>query len=352
MGPTAADMEPRAPQTGAPIPDWPVRDEMGQVQSLKDACEGHHALILFIARPASPGAGQALTSLARVGHERPVEFLRIAVLPMETRGAEVIKLARKGVKMLVLLNEQTTFDEKKITWAVTDKAARITGSGQARPGEISRLVGQLKTGGADAGTGASDSPRSITAPVLIVPEVLEQSLCKRLIAHFDKSEHTPSGVLDLSGKTPQWRPDPAVKQRRDLQLEDPELIGAVERAIAARVLPQIRKAFNYVVTHHEPFKLVRYDTGSGYFRPHRDNETRDTQYRRFAMTINLNTGEYDGGGLEFPEFGDALYRPPLGGGIVFSCSLLHEATDITRGSRYAILVFFYNPGDGLTSPRA
>ena len=65
------------------------------------------------------------------------------------------------------------------------------------------------------------------------------------------------------------------------------------------------------------------------------------------MTINLNTGDYEGGAVEFPEYGDKTYRPPRGGAIVFSCSLLHEATDVTRGSRYAVLCFFYNPSDGL-----
>jgi predicted 2-oxoglutarate/Fe(II)-dependent dioxygenase YbiX len=60
------------------------------------------------------------------------------------------------------------------------------------------------------------------------------------------------------------------------------------------------------------------------------------------VTINLNAGGYDGGDLRFPEFGGRTYRAPTGGAVVFSCSLLHEATPVTRGTRYAFLPFLYD----------
>jgi predicted 2-oxoglutarate/Fe(II)-dependent dioxygenase YbiX len=49
--------------------------------------------------------------------------------------------------------------------------------------------------------------------------------------------------------------------------------------------------------------------------------------------------------LRFPEFGQQLYQPPRGGALVFSCSLLHEATPVTRGQRYAYLPFLYTDAD-------
>ncbi len=60
------------------------------------------------------------------------------------------------------------------------------------------------------------------------------------------------------------------------------------------------------------------------------------------MTLNLNATEYDGGDLVFPEFGPRPYRAPTGAAVVFSCSLLHEATPVTRGKRYAYLPFLYD----------
>src|SRR5690606_16138476 len=80
----------------------------------------------------------------------------------------------------------------------------------------------------------------------------------------------------------------------------------------------------------------------GYFRPHRDNRSFGTAHRRFAVSINLNAGDFDGGDLRFPEFGGRTYRPPTGGAVVFCCSLLHEATPVTRGRRYAFLPFLYD----------
>ena len=329
------------------MPDWPIRDGQGRPTNLQSLCEGHRSLVLCIARPGSPSARQAIKRLAKLADKQSPSLLRVVILPHDTPGAEVVNLAGDGITVAVLLSPETAFAEQKLAWALSDKATRIKESGHVRPADVGRLAGLLDSHSLPAARSQGD-PASETAPVLIVPDVLEKSLCKRLIDHFEAADFHPSGVLDLSGKTPQWSPDPAVKQRQDLMLEDSGLIRELETAVAARVLPQIRKCFHYVVTHHEPFKLVRYDTGSGYFRPHRDNETPDTEYRRFAMTINLNTGEYDGGAVEFPEFGSNTYRPPRGGAIVFSCSLLHEATDVTRGSRYAVLCFFYNPSDNLT----
>jgi predicted 2-oxoglutarate/Fe(II)-dependent dioxygenase YbiX len=86
-----------------------------------------------------------------------------------------------------------------------------------------------------------------------------------------------------------------------------------------------------------------YDSSSGgYFRAHRDNTTKGTAHRRFAVTINLNVGEYEGANLVFPEFGSRAYCAPTGGAVVFSCSLLHEVLPVTKGRRYAFLPFLYD----------
>ncbi|MGH8127485.1 MAG: 2OG-Fe(II) oxygenase [Gammaproteobacteria bacterium] len=349
MPQNTVDSSERIFASGALVPAWPVRDENGAPTDLRTLIEGQSAILLCVARPTSPKLRQAVKRLAELGNRLAQPPLRVAVLPSTTQGEDVVAMARDGVRIVVLREPQELGDERQPTWAVTDKAARVLRSGRTKPAEISRLAMHLETPKLATRSNA-DQPRSATAPVLMIPDVFNTALCKRLIAHFEQSETHPSGVLDLSGPEPEWRPDPAIKQRRDMRLEDATLIREFEQAMAARVLPEIRKSFQYAVTHHEPFKLVRYDTGSGYFRPHRDNETRDTDYRRFAMTLNLNTGDYEGGALQFPEFGETLYRPPRGGAIVFSCSLLHEATDVTRGSRYVALGFFYNPTDGLGVP--
>jgi predicted 2-oxoglutarate/Fe(II)-dependent dioxygenase YbiX len=59
------------------------------------------------------------------------------------------------------------------------------------------------------------------------------------------------------------------------------------------------------------------------------------------MSVNLNTEEFEGGELRFPEYGDQRYRPDTGAAIVFSSSLLHEALNVTSGRRFVLLAFLF-----------
>jgi predicted 2-oxoglutarate/Fe(II)-dependent dioxygenase YbiX len=63
------------------------------------------------------------------------------------------------------------------------------------------------------------------------------------------------------------------------------------------------------------------------------------------MTLNLNVGEYTGGFLRFPEYAPHGYKGDSGTAIIFSCSLLHEATTVISGQRFALLSFFYGNED-------
>jgi len=82
----------------------------------------------------------------------------------------------------------------------------------------------------------------------------------------------------------------------------------------------------------ERYLVVCYEAQTGGdFNAHRDNTTKGTAHRRFAVSINLNAEGFTGGDLAFPEFGQARYKPPTGGACVFSCSLLHEASPIIQG---------------------
>lgn len=347
----------RAPRTetrspifvvGTMLPRTGVRDDTGRPTELLAALEGRPAVLVCLPRPHSPASRQAARRFAALEFPQ-LQPARALLLPPATRGADAAELAGLGLKIFVALDDAGfPADEHALSWTAADAAGRVLAVGELRPNQLSQLAARMRAAFA-APESAPGAPLSRTAPVLMVADVLAPELCARLVEHFERGESHPSGILDLSGPQPEWRPDPAVKRRRDLMLEDPGLIQELEASVAARVLPEIRKCFQYRVTHHEPFKLVCYDEGSGYFRPHRDNETSDTHHRRFAMTINLNTGDYEGGALQFPEFGPATYRPPRGGAIVFSCTLLHEATDVVRGRRYVLLGFFYNPDDGLAA---
>ena len=183
-----------------------------------------------------------------------------------------------------------------------------------------------------------------SAPVLLVPQLFEREFCRELMALYDRHGGQDSGYMtsDASGKTVGVI-DYGRKRRRDYQIDDAEARQGVRARIERRLVPEVRKAFQFRANFIERYIVACYDAGEGgYFRPHRDNTTKGTAHRRFAVTINLNAEDYDGGDLCFPEFGRESYRAPSGGAIVFSCSLMHEALPVTRGRRYAVLPFLYD----------
>lgn len=190
-----------------------------------------------------------------------------------------------------------------------------------------------------------DPPQRVcgTAPVLVVPRVFEPDFCRTLSDYYDRRGGEPSGFMRDVGGLTRLLSDPAHKRRRDCSIEDDALRKACAVRIVRRLLPEIERAFHFRVTRMERYIVAVYDgSEEGHFRAHRDNTTRGTAHRRFAVSLFLNTGAYDGGYLRFPEYGSGLYTAPVGGAVVFSCSLLHEATPVTRGRRVMFLPFLYD----------
>lgn len=182
----------------------------------------------------------------------------------------------------------------------------------------------------------------LVAPVLVVPRVFTPDLCRRLIAYYDAEGGKASGVMrDIEGRTVGVL-DP-MKSRKDVTVVAPELKSEIIGALQTCLLPMIARTYHFSATRLERYLIACYDAQEGgYFRPHRDNLSMGTAHRKFAVSINLNAEDFEGGDLRFPEFGTRTYRPPTGGAVVFACGLLHEATPVTRGRRYAVLPFLYD----------
>ncbi|MGB0956491.1 MAG: 2OG-Fe(II) oxygenase [Panacagrimonas sp.] len=181
------------------------------------------------------------------------------------------------------------------------------------------------------------------APVLVVPHVFEPRLCEQLIAYYDETGGEDSGFMrDVDGKTTRII-EHGHKRRRDRLIDAEDVRKACLARIRARLIPQIEKAYQFKATRMERYLVACYSAEeSGHFRPHRDNTTKGTAHRRFAVSLFLNSGQYEGGFLRFPEYGPGLYSAPLGGAVVFSCSMLHEAMAVTKGKRYMFLPFLYD----------
>ncbi|MCC3434803.1 MAG: bacteriocin transporter [Oscillatoriales cyanobacterium] len=189
-------------------------------------------------------------------------------------------------------------------------------------------------------------PATPHAPVLVIPNVLDSSACRSLIDMYKAHGGSPSGFMRQIDEKTVGIHDDTFKKRRDFFIEDPKLQQRLNAIILRRVRPEVEKAFQFTITRFERYLVGCYDAQSGgYFRPHRDNTSKATLHRKFAMTLNLNVGEYTGGFLRFPEYAPHGYKGDSGTAIIFSCSVLHEATPVISGQRFALLSFFYGDED-------
>lgn len=331
---------------GERVPDLRRHDAAGQPWFLYDLADGR-PLVIAAFRTLDHALLERCLATLRADDPLGARVRCVAIV-----AAEPAALAAAGVvadaERLVLADDGAVVD-----WLLGTAAP---GAGLVLLDPNQRVLARERLDGPGPDAAASrlahaidmDPPGPATvsgggAPVLIVPRVLEPALCQELIALYRREGGNPSGVLELAGGKAQFKVDPRLKMRRDYQRFDADWTARLTAALRTRLLPEVDKCFSFRATTYEELKLTCYDAGEGgYHRPHRDNVTADVADRRFAMSLNLNTGDYEGGQLRFPEHGPALYLPPLGGAVVFSSSLLHEALPVTRGQRFVLLTFFSN----------
>ncbi|MDG1887685.1 MAG: redoxin domain-containing protein [Alphaproteobacteria bacterium] len=181
---------------------------------------------------------------------------------------------------------------------------------------------------------------SANAPVLLIPNLIDPDMCQDLMRLWKHGEHDESKVVSVVGDKEVTRTHTKVKKRRDYRIMDAGLQKMLQQTIGRRIAPELEKVFHFEGFRFDRFVVVCYDAERGdYFRIHRDNLSPTTADRAFALTLNLNVAEYEGGELVFPEYGPHKYQPISGGGILFSCSLMHEALPVRRGRRFALLTF-------------
>ncbi len=313
---------------------------------------GGRYVLLCIALDLQHAETQA--AIAAMGAKRFDEGVRVAALltgaPDAEQNPDVAALAQTNVVLfdtahdLIFAGGLATPDDGPGRWVLFDPSLRLLGSWpMAYTAQALDSLERAPSPDAHAGV-------PLHAPVLIVPRVFEPAFCRTLIDYYDANGGKPSGTTreNDAGKT-YTALDPAFKRREDCQIEDASLRQNAMQRVFWRLLPLIERAFMWRATRMERYIVAQYDGDSGgFFRPHRDNTTKGTAHRRFAVTINLNAEDYDGGDLRFPEFGARTYRAPTGGAVVFGCALLHEATPVTRGKRYAFLPFLYDDADAAT----
>lgn len=223
------------------------------------------------------------------------------------------------------------FGARETLAIVVDAAGRVAALAPSPvPDDVAHLVEQLHSATESVVVRAA-------APVMLLQRVLDADLCRRLIEYWSARDKVASIVGSDGGNIV----DTETKRRLDTNLDEPALFTSVRDALVRRVAPAIAQASHIQTSVIEAPRIGCYDAASGgWFRRHRDNTSRMTAHRQFAVSINLNPGEeYAGGELRFPEFGRQLYRPGVGCAVVFSSALLHEVNPVTRGRRFGLFTF-------------
>ncbi len=348
------------PVVGDLLPDFQLQDQSMRVSVLSTQALGQPIVLLLTPDPAAPGAAKLLRALSEAWDELGGRLHLFAITAAQPQAnARAHSLA--GLPFALLSDPQgqvagglghpwrrrsDPFAAPQCLLLIADANRRIRLIDPAAADPLAQIRAYLAAQ-------PQPAPRLFQgplAPAIYVPDVLEPELCRRLIA-LHETDNAPSGVLRDTAGGGRNVEDAAVKNRSDHFLADPEMQRLLNLRFARRLLPEIAKATFYRVTAFEEFKVVRYDAESGgYFRPHRDNNTLSGAHRRFAVTLNLNAEDYEGGELTFPEYGPDLFKPATGDAVAFSCSLLHEARPVTRGRRYVLLAFLF--GEDAKSLRA
>jgi predicted 2-oxoglutarate/Fe(II)-dependent dioxygenase YbiX/peroxiredoxin len=341
-------------QSGDPAPWFHARTG-SSARFAFDAAAGRHIALCFFATAADARSKAAIdAALARpdLFNDARAAFFGVSVdpadeaqmrIPERTPGYRFFHDHDGGVSRMFGSLPQGAGEgtlEARRFWLILDPALRVVAQfpfdahGEADKAAISALEAAIRD---------YEKPGAhADAPVLLLPRVFDAAFCAELIALYETKGGTDSGFMrEVEGKTVGVY-DYAHKRRRDYNIEEDAVIKRAQALVRRRIVPEIKKAHQFDVTRMERYIVACYDAAEeAHFRPHRDNTTSGTAHRRFACSILLN-GDYEGGDLSFPEYGSKRWRPPAGGAVVFSCSILHTVSKVTKGRRYAFLPFLYD----------
>jgi predicted 2-oxoglutarate/Fe(II)-dependent dioxygenase YbiX len=332
---------------GDHTPLFACRDSEGRTFEFYSAVTGKPVVLLF-------AGGRSLAELSNGG---------IDPAALAAGGAQVVTLVPGDTAAAAAQKEAAAWPHR----VMADPGGEITNgfaglSGVTSPAAYVLDPNQRLVGVRGLGAGAADFAPWLTemltlaahgrdqaviqraAPALLVPRALDPEDCAWLIGLWHNGERDDGTVAVGSSAGGGVQVVPTTKRREDYYMRDKGLEQKLLNRLMPRLVPEVSKAFHFEGYTVETFKIGCYKAEkAGFFTVHRDDTSPATKHRKFAVTLNLNTGDYEGGDLRFPEYGPELYRPEKGAAVVFSCSLLHEVLPVTKGHRFVLLTFLNVP---------
>jgi predicted 2-oxoglutarate/Fe(II)-dependent dioxygenase YbiX len=303
-----------------------------------DPFPGRHIALAFLGSILGPGAEAALTALS--AHRRLVDEGKaafFAVVSESGSGPEIALEARfPSIVFLWEGDEMARAFGADRSWVILDPMLRVIDVAPLNDSDWA--LAHLRASPSPGGAFGACPP----APILTLADIFEPEVCAHLVACFERGGGKESGFMEDVGGRSVENFDDGWKRRRDFHLTDPRLIASLRARIGRRICPEIKKAFQMRLTRIERDLVARYDAETGgHFGPHRDDTGISVAHRRFAVSINLNA-DFDGGEISFPEYSPRTFKAAPGTAVVFSASILHEVSRVTRGRRYVFLTFLFD----------
>jgi len=163
-------------------------------------------------------------------------------------------------------------------------------------------------------------------PILIVENVISEELKEEIINIFHSSENK-----NIENK---------ITKNRTHVFADRQLTEKLDYKLSKSLFPELKKIYDLDITYRENYKICGYkDIHNGKFHVHRDS-VHPYGHRRLAMSLILNE-DYEGGGIIFPEYNNKAYKPKSCSAVIFPTPLFHQVLQVTKGTRYVIVSFFF-----------
>jgi hypothetical protein len=303
-----------------------------------DPFPGRYIALAFVRSTADRAAEAALAALSakrRLVDDGNAAFF-VVVAESGSGPATALEARFPSIRFLWDGDEMARAFGAHRSWVILDPMLRVIDVAPLDDSE--RVLAQLSRLSPPSPAFAPCPP----APILTLAHVFELELCAHLIACFERGGGKDSGFMqDESGRSVE-NFDDGWKRRRDFHLADAGLIANLRARIGRRICPEIKKAFQMRPTRIERDLVARYDAETGgHFGPHRDDTGISVAHRRFAVSINLNA-DFEGGEISFPEYSARTFKAAPGTSVVFSASILHQVSRVTRGRRYVFLTFLFD----------
>jgi hypothetical protein len=331
--PAAKDPEESLLLPGDRIPEFILPDAEARLHNFYELVRGRPAVLVLAANTARQEQWDEIKGYADIA---PVlDNAGVDLFIVTNDGIESMTMVSKAIpapaiwladiKGVVNLALRTggKLDKSGLISLFIDSDQRVIAIKGAEPGHAPWALSVLRGLSAEA-------PLALgaVAPVLILPRVLDEETCRRLLSREGLSI-TPTPIAN------------------------PTEAEALSRLLLRRIGPEVDRVFSFDDFRFESLALRQEDAaaGSSALDRRRDNSDPEAAGRSFALILDLEPGAYEGGGLRFPEYGPHLYRLATGAALVHAGGILRELLPITSGRRSLLTLTLRRPPKASAQPK-